>query len=346
MREADGRLRYRAELYSAAFSPDGSRIVTAGGYGYGRLWTIWDAKTGAEVMALRRTSAGVYSAMFSPDGSRIVTEGSLVGKAWDAQTGAEDPERLNRGGLTEAGRWSAMSPDGGRILTGAQGGPVRILDILGRLIVELKLGIPACSATFSPDGSRVVAGYYDGTARVWDAQNGAPLLTLKGHNGRVCSARFSADGSRIITGSQDGTARIWYAGFYQGRHWPNLQLMSWGDGSRVPTSGAGLVIAGTDRDDLLHIRTFDRQRDRIDTFETRDSSGGLRLQSVKNTVGGFGLTLSDELESSLPTPRSVAVGSLKQQLPGLLPPHVLSGAERDQVLSAVAIIIGSKGGTY
>ena len=49
---------------------------------------------------------------------------------------------------------------------------------------------------------------------------------------------------------------------------PDLQLISWGDGSGVPTSGKNLVIVGTDNNSLLHIRIFDVNGVRTDTFET------------------------------------------------------------------------------
>ncbi len=111
--------------------------------------------------------------------------------------------------------------------------------------------------------------------------------------------------------------------------------MSWSDGSGVPTSGHYLVIAGIDSDDLLHIRTFDLGGIRTDTFETRDNGGALRLDSADAS----GKVLSDAPESSLPTIQAGAITTLKQQLPGLLPPHVLGGAERDQVLSKVTSII-------
>ncbi len=61
---------------------------------------------------------------------------------------------------------------------------------------------------------------------------------------------------------------------------PGLQLMSWSDGSGVPTSGHYLVIAGLDSDDLLPIRTFDLGGIRTDTFETRDNGGALHLDSA------------------------------------------------------------------
>jgi hypothetical protein len=62
---------------------------------------------------------------------------------------------------------------------------------------------------FSPDGSRVVTASADNTARLWDANTGAGLAMLLGHEGEVHSAVFSPDGSRVVTASADNTARIW-----------------------------------------------------------------------------------------------------------------------------------------
>ena len=46
---------------------------------------VWDAATGAEVLALKGHTGVVTSAGFSPDGSRIVTAGGDgTAKVWDA----------------------------------------------------------------------------------------------------------------------------------------------------------------------------------------------------------------------------------------------------------------------
>ena len=104
----------------------------------------------------------------------------------------------------------------------------------------------------------------------------------------------------------------------------------------VLTSGRYLVIAGIDSNNLLHIRIFDLGGIRTDTFETRDNRGALHLDSADAS----GKVLSDAPEASLPTIRAGAITTLKQQaLPGLMPPHVLGSAERDQVLSKVTSII-------
>jgi WD40 repeat protein len=67
---------------SAAFSPDGSRIVTAS---WDKTARIWDAASAKEIAILRGHDAAVYSSAFSPDGSRIVTaSGDKTARIWDA----------------------------------------------------------------------------------------------------------------------------------------------------------------------------------------------------------------------------------------------------------------------
>jgi hypothetical protein len=92
----------------------------------------------------------------------------------------------------------------------------------------------------------------------------------------------------------------------------NVTLVSWGDGSKVPGSGENLVIVGIDNNNVLHIRIFD--------------GGGTRKTNAD--------------ETQLPGTQAMAIKTLKQQLPGLLPPHVLSSAEHAQLIAEVTSILG------
>jgi hypothetical protein len=116
------------------------------------------------------------------------------------------------------------------------------------------------------------------------------------------------------------------------RHGFDVRLMSWGNGSGVPTSGSDRIIVGTDTNGLLHIRSFDAGGFRSEILEVKDTSGALHIQSVDAS----GKVLADMLESIA---QAGEISTLKQQLPGLLPPHVLSSDERSQVLVEVSSIV-------
>jgi WD40 repeat protein len=77
-------------VFTAAFSPDGNRVVTASNDNTGR---IWDAVTGEEVGVLRGRPHKIdfVSAAYAPDGRRIVTA-SADGKArvWPAFATTQD----------------------------------------------------------------------------------------------------------------------------------------------------------------------------------------------------------------------------------------------------------------
>ena len=67
---------------SAAFSPDGARIVTASD---DRTARIWDTVTAHEIALLRGHKDRMTRAAFSADGARIVTASDdLSARIWDA----------------------------------------------------------------------------------------------------------------------------------------------------------------------------------------------------------------------------------------------------------------------
>ncbi len=91
----------------------------------------------------------------------------------------------------------------------------------------------------------------------------------------------------------------------------DLRLLRWGDGSGVPNLTNNLVIVGIDNNSLLHIRTFDAGGDRV----------------------------SDEDESTLPSTQNTAILAFKRQILGCLPPHILTGAEKTQLINEATSIV-------
>ena len=101
-RQADRRAAqgpYGCWCLSAAFSPDGKRIVTASCDKTARLW---DAETGKPIgEPLKGHTDACVSAAFSPDGKRIVTASAdKTARLWDAETGKPIGEPLT--GHTDA----------------------------------------------------------------------------------------------------------------------------------------------------------------------------------------------------------------------------------------------------
>jgi WD40 repeat protein/energy-coupling factor transporter ATP-binding protein EcfA2 len=182
---------------SAAFSPDGSRIVTTSWDGTARVWSL----EGEELAVLEGHTDKVFSAAFSPDGSRILTASADE----DARVWSLEGEAL---AVLEGQTSARFSPDGSRIVTVSWIGTALVWSLDGEALAVLKGNIIIYSAAFSPDGSRIVTLSTDGTARVWSLE-GEALAVLGGHGIFVNSAAFSPDGSRIVTASDDGTARVW-----------------------------------------------------------------------------------------------------------------------------------------
>ena len=198
-------------VMSAAFSPDGKRIVSGGWDKTDKnVLKVWDANSGAELMTLRGHESWVNSVAFSPDGRRIVSGSwDKTLKVWDAESGAEV---MTLRGHEESVMSVAFSPDGKRIVSGGKDMTLKVWDAnSGAEVMNLRGHWNTVrSAAFSPDSKRIVSGSWDSTLKVWDAESGAELMTLRGHEGGVESVAFSPDGRRIVSGSKN-TLKVWDA---------------------------------------------------------------------------------------------------------------------------------------
>jgi WD40 repeat protein len=232
---------------SAAFSPDGQRVVTGAGDSTAR---VWDANTGAPVGPIVRPGASVNGTSFSPDGRYIITTSAMGAQIWDARTATPLGSAMRPGGTVVS---ASFSPDGQRVVTastnGAQiwdaqtgtaiGSPfwttggVRsaIFSTNGQHIVAtssigtevwdtrsstplgatLRLNSPARSVAFSPDGQRIVTALSDSTVRIWNAVTGAQIGSTMRLDAQSSSAAFSADGQRVLTTTSTSNAQVWDA---------------------------------------------------------------------------------------------------------------------------------------
>ncbi len=235
----------------AAFSPDGSRAVTASLDGTARLWNstngepstgvlahpsgvtcvgftpdgqrlasgckdgsvrFWKVHDGAPVGPVLRHDDWVNVVAFSPDGSLLLTASDdATARVW-RMPGGEATGTLIQHAF--AVRDACFSPDGTRVATASSDQTAGIWDVAtGKPLVPplRQPWLSPNSVAFSPDGLRLVIASADRTARIWDATTGQPIGSALSHRGVVRTARFSPDGQRIVTASQDRTARVWDA---------------------------------------------------------------------------------------------------------------------------------------
>ena len=199
---------HKGSIWSAAFTMDGRRVVTASDDDTAR---VWDAENGNQLVVLQGHNELVRFAAFSPDGRQVITASAdNTARVWEAGSGKLSALLQGHGDVV---RSAAFSPDGRRVLTGSDDNTARIWDVgtgKQRIIFQGHDG-PVRSAAFSPDGRRIITASDDNTARLWDAETETLVDVLKGHTEPVRFAAFSPDGRYAITTSEDKTARLWSA---------------------------------------------------------------------------------------------------------------------------------------
>jgi hypothetical protein len=157
-------------LHSAAYSPDGTRIVTASNDKTAR---IWDARSGAQLTVLLGHGDVIGSAAYSPDGTRIVTASfDKTARIWDARTGTPLAVLLGHG---DPVRSVAYSPDGTRIVTASLDKTARIWDARIPATLDDQIAWEAAAQTDAlSDVDRTRLGLpADTRLRTWSAQGSA-----------------------------------------------------------------------------------------------------------------------------------------------------------------------------
>ena len=199
-------------MWSAAFSPDGTQIVTTDD----RAAQIWDAQThqlrstlphGCEVyQAVLPHGCEVYQAVYSADGTMLVTVAQAMLRVWDPTQGTLVRELRAPGGATLRYFRAAVSPDGRLVAAIESGGStVHVWSAAtGVLLAELRMhGADFPDLAFSADRWLAVTG--GGDVAVFDARTWVRVLAIPGPSH---SLAFDSH-ARLVVGAVSGDITLW-----------------------------------------------------------------------------------------------------------------------------------------
>ena len=201
-------------VWSVAFSPDGSKLAASDTAGDIHLWQLCDRdgtllRHRLKLLTCQGHQHWVCSIAFSPDGQTLVS-GSVdkTVKLWEVKTGhCLQTFEGHSDWLVSV----AFSPTAQIVASSSVDGTIRVWDLQTgnclRILNEHQHWV--CSIAFSPDGQTLISGSDDRTLKLWNIQTGDCLKTLSGHTSGVRGVAFSPDGQMVVSGSQDHTVKLW-----------------------------------------------------------------------------------------------------------------------------------------
>lgn len=237
---------HKGGIHTLQFSPDGTRLLTAGEDGKLYNWDLFSGKDGKRLKSNRR---GMYEAAYTPDGLSIVTNGAkknsieifgVDGKRQNTLKGP-DVEQVTLGVspdgtyIASAGVdhavwvWMRMGEEPVHVLRDCTSpitdiafnhtsqlmavscldGKIRVYDIAaGYLTRTIDLRAPVNALVFDPRDNRIAAAAGE-EIKLVDLDDLDGIITIRGHKGQVISIDYSPNGLFLISGSTDKTARLW-----------------------------------------------------------------------------------------------------------------------------------------
>jgi WD40 repeat protein len=250
----------------AAFSPDGSEVVTADSDGNLRVYDLATFKT---VMTLDAGEANAWRVAFSPHEQRIVA-GYSSGRArvWDVSTRLELTLLAGSASGVEAARFNA---DGSEVVTASHDGTIRVWHSQPREL-QTEFASSSSGGTPNPVGG---AGYisnsriltFDGTGRLSVFTASGEQQAVINPGTAVYLVALNRAGTEIVTADSDGTVDLWHA---IGSKYTQIPLPS-----PIHLNGPPLIVGMSPDGSLIAIVTPN-----YSTIQMRSTHTGQLLQTL------------------------------------------------------------------
>lgn len=184
----------RTRGITAAFSPDGQRLLTAGIDSVIRVWAL-DRAT--QIDTVREHSGLIVDVVFSPNGElAVAVSENGTARVWDVRSDRAVTLVGHSGMVFTA----SFSPDSRLVLTGGLDNTARVWDVAtGEAIAELRGHAgPVVAVAFAPTGRLALTAGRDGTVRVWDIDPLRPVSTLSLRPRSADGVHFGPDGQLLV----------------------------------------------------------------------------------------------------------------------------------------------------
>jgi len=232
-------------LTCAAWSPDGTQIVTGGSAGA----FLWDVATSRVVRMFIGHQKEVVAVAISPDGSKVLTgSADMTARLWNTGDGTTIRTFTGYNGRPNS---LAFTLIGTKVLLAESDQTARLRNIGDGSIARAFSGHTSdvLCATLSADGTKVATGGRDSKAKIWDPVSGALIRTLDCPN-PVERIALSPDGSKALTwvGQATRQAKLWDANtgvsiWTMSWQWGVYSLAFSSDGLQVAMGdGRGFVV--------------------------------------------------------------------------------------------------------